>query len=251
MIDNGYWTSACPPDREVHGGGDYTITILRPPFPTTTTTTTGRSTLTKVAELAPHDPVLARQFAETFGTVDAVLEELPLTDTVATFPSTRMDLDIIKVGCWGNVIGVSDPALADNGTECPLLAETEALHKRYPDARIVGSVGVDMGASHSEDTIHLPDGTMLHYEGWDSEQCYLTGDPHAILRALGITAESLVGQYAELSEDPADTDWRSFGNLALGPWSPWNFDTVQMSAFRVRHTEAYTALMEEKWFGEF
>lgn len=237
-----YWTS--PPDCDVNGWGDYTITILHPPFPTSTE----RSTITTVKELAPHDPARARQFVETFGTVEAVLEELPATDTVSASPWTRADLDIIRVGCWGNIIGISDPALADNGIECPLLTETEALHKRYPDARIIGSVSTDMGANHTEDTIHLPGVPTLHYSGWDSDLYDLTGDPHAILRALGITAESLIGEYAELDEeDPASTNWQAFGNLALGPWSPWHFDTVQMSAFRVRHTKHYTELMEEIW----
>jgi len=241
VIDNSFWT--CPPDREVHGSGEYTITILLPPLPTTT----DRRTLT-TTELAPHDPVRARQFAETLGTVDAVLEELPLTNTVSTFPATRADLDIIKVGCWGNIIGISDPALADNGNACPLLDETETLHQRHPDARIVGSVSNDMGETHYENTIHLPEGLMLHCEGWDSTQWNLTGDPHAILHALGITPESLAGHDAELDgENPSRTDWHAFGNLALGPLDPWHFDTVQMSAFRVRHTEDHTTLMEEIW----
>jgi hypothetical protein len=242
VTETSYWT--CPPDRRVNGWGDYTITVLHPPFPTTT----GRSTRTTVAELAPHDPVRAREFAESFGTVEAVLEELPLTDTVSASPWTRADLDIIRVGCWGNVIGISDPALADNGNTCPLLEEAEVLHKLYPDARIVGSVHTDMGADHSEDVIFLPGGLMLHSEGWDSSRWDLTGDPRAILDALGITAESLVGEYAELDEDnPADTNWNAFGNLALGPLDPWHFDVVRMSAFRVRHTEHYTDLMEEIW----
>jgi hypothetical protein len=59
MIDNRFWT--CQPDRKVYGWGEYTITILHPPFPTTT----DRSTLTTIAALAPHDPAQARQFAET------------------------------------------------------------------------------------------------------------------------------------------------------------------------------------------
>jgi len=243
MIDNGFWT--CPPDRKVYGWGEYTITILHPPFPTTT----DRSTLTTIAELAPHDPAQARQFAETFGTVDAVLEELPLTNTVSDFPATRADLDIIKIGCWGNIIGISDPALADNGNDRPLLDETTALHQRYPDARIVGSVSNDMGMTHYESTIHLPEGLMLHYEGWSGEPHWdLTGDPHAILHALGSTPESLAGHDAELDEDdPSCTNWNAFGNLALGPRAPWHFETVQMSSFRVRHTEDYTSLMEEIW----
>ena len=237
-----YWT--CPPDREVDGWGDFTITVLHPPFPTTA----GPSTLAMIAGLAPHDPVRAREFAEAFGTVEAVLEELPRTDTVSVFPATRSDLDVIRVGVWGNVIGISDPALADNGTNCPLLEEVEALHKLYPDARIVGSAHNDMGADHSEDAILLPGGLMLHSEGWDSSRWDLTGDPHAILAALGTTAESLVGTDAELAAgSPADTNWQAFGSLALGPLDPWHFDVVQMSAFRVRHTEYYTGLMEEVW----
>lgn len=105
-----------------------------------------------------------------------------------------------------------------------------------------------MGMTHCEDTIYLPGVPELHYEGWAGDRCHLAGDPHAILGALGITAESLVGQYAELDEeDPSNVDWRAFGNLALGPWDPWHFDTVEMSAFRVRHTERATALMEEIW----
>nr|AFY23014.1 hypothetical protein [uncultured bacterium] len=239
VIDNGYWT--LPADTPVLGSGEYTITVLHPPFPTST----GRA---KVAELAPHDPVRARRFAESFGTVEAVLEELPPTDTVAASPWTRADLDIIRVGCWGNVIGISDPALVDNGIDCPLLEQTEALAKRYPDARIIGSVDNDMGMTHVEAAIHLPGGPALHYSGWDIDQCELTGDPHEVLRALGVAAESLVGQYAELNdEDPSDVDWRSFGNLALGPCDPWHFRTVECSAFRVRHTEGATALMEEIW----
>ena len=235
MIDDGYWT--CSPDRKVSGWGEYTITVLQPPFPAST----ARSALATVAELGPHDPAQARQFVETFDTVEAVLEELPMTNTVHSAPWTRADLDIVLVGCWGNVIGISDPALADNGFIEPLLTETTALHKRYPDARIVGAVAVDMGENHTEATVHLPGGLSLHYSGWDSEQCDLTGDPHAILRALGTTDPELD------EEDPSATDWCAFGNLALGPRNPWNSEAVEISAFRVRHTEAYTVLMEEIW----
>jgi hypothetical protein len=116
MTDNGFWT--CPADREVLGWGDYTITIVHPPFPAATP--------------APHDPVAARRFVAAFG----------------------------------------------------------------------------------------------------------------------ITAEELAGQDAELDE-PSSTDWSAFGNLALGLWDPWHLDTVEMSAFRVRHTESYTSLMEEIWRFEY
>ncbi|MGW6919112.1 DUF6333 family protein [Kitasatospora sp. NPDC054939] len=242
MTDHGHWT--CPPDRPVHGWGEYTVTVLRPPFPAGA----GPGTAEALGALPPHDPVAARRFAESFGTVECVLDELYRTDTVVPLPRTRADLDVVHVGCWGGLIGLSDPALADNGNQLPLLAETEALHRRFPDARIVGSVGTDMGAHHSEDTVHLPTGLALHSEGWDSTRWDLTGDPHALLHALGIRPESLAGQAAELHpDDPAATDWQSFGRLALGPWDPWGRRTLQLSAFRVRHTAEYTDLMEEIW----
>ncbi|MDG4858469.1 DUF6333 family protein [Streptomyces sp. T-3] len=243
MTDSNFWT--VPADLEVNGHGEYTITLIRPPFPDGTRP----STHATVKELAPHDPVRAREFAECFGTIDAVLEELPLTNALpAGSPWTRADLDVITVGHWGNVIAISDPALADNGLDCPLLEQTEALRERYPDARIVGSVDSDMGAYHHEHTVWLPGGPTLHSEGWSNgDMWHLDGDPHAVLDALGITAESLVGTYAELEEDPSDTNWDEFGKLAIRPWSPWGFSTPEMSAFRVRHTENAVMHMEGVW----
>ncbi|MFI6848953.1 DUF6333 family protein [Kitasatospora sp. NBC_00085] len=66
MTDPSFRT--CAPDRRVDGWGEYTITVLRPPFPAST----GPSTLATVAALAPHDPAAARRFAGAFGTVDSV-----------------------------------------------------------------------------------------------------------------------------------------------------------------------------------
>ncbi|MEV6589819.1 DUF6333 family protein [Streptomyces acidicola] len=240
MSDASFWT--LPPDLEVNGWGEYAITIIEPPFPTSIES----ATLDTVKQLAPHDPVRAHQVAKLLGTVDAVLEELLLTDTVSESVWTRADLDIIKVGCWGNVIGISDPALADNGNTCPLLEETDALHRLFPEARIVGSVGTDMGADHHEYTIHFPEGRLLHAEGWSNTN--LDGDPHKVLRALGVAPGDLVGTDAELDEENlAETNWNAVTQLILGPWAPWHFSHVQMSAFRVRHTEHYTNLMEEIW----
>jgi len=130
MADTTYWTS--PPDREVRAlGDDFTLTLLLPPFPTGTVPAGN-------ADFSPHNPEEARRFAESFDTVEEILEELPPA-SAADFPAqlTRADLDIIKVGCWGNVISITDPALADNIGDAPLLGAAARLHERHPYAMIV------------------------------------------------------------------------------------------------------------------
>ncbi|MFE0192580.1 DUF6333 family protein [Streptomyces sp. NPDC058989] len=237
MADTTFWT--CPPDLEVRGhGDDYTLTLLLPPFPAGT------------VNFSPHDPKEARHFAENFDTVDEILEELPpasAADSLAL--ETRSDLEIIKVGCWGNVISITDPSLADNIGDCPLLGASNTLRERYPDARIVGSADVHLGGDHTEDTIQLPDGVMLHAEGWlGVEPLEVTGDPQAVVRALAISSEALAQEAIDLDEEPDEIDWRALGRLALGPCDPWGRADLRMSVFRVRHTRGSTLRMEESWF---
>ncbi|MGP8304168.1 DUF6333 family protein [Streptomyces inhibens] len=237
MTDTTFWT--CPPDREVRGhGDDYTLTLLLPPFPTGT------------VNLPPHDPERARHFAENFDTVDEILEELPPVSAGNYLPlETRSDLDIIKVGCWGNVISISDPALAESIGDLPLLGASATLRERYPDARIVGSAHVDCGEDHTEDIIQLPGGVMLHAEGWPCvEPLDVTGDPQAVVRALGISPEPLAEEEIDLDAASDEIDWRALGRLALGPCDPWGRPDLQMSVFRVRHTSSATFRMRETWF---
>ncbi|MGW2111763.1 DUF6333 family protein [Streptomyces sp. NPDC001948] len=237
MTDTTFW--ACPPDREVRGhGDDYTLTLLLPPFPAGT------------VNFSPHDPEEARHFAENFDTVDEILEELPPGSACGSpAPETRADLDIIKVGCWGNVISITDPALADSIGDSPLLGASNTLRSRYPDARIVGSADVHCGGDHTEDIIRLPGGLMLHAEGWSGvEPLEVTGDPQAVVRALGISSETLAEEAIDLDEESDEIDWRALGRLALGPCDPWGRVDLRMSVFRVRHTSGSTFRMEESWF---
>ncbi|MER7000557.1 DUF6333 family protein [Streptomyces sp. NPDC000410] len=237
MTDTAFWT--CPPDREVRGHGvDYTLTLLLPPFPAGT------------VNFAPHNPEEARQFAESFDTVDEVLEELPAASAADSLAlETRADLDIIRVGCWGNVISITDPALVDGIGDSPLLGASATLHERYPDARIVGSADIDLGEYHSEDIIQLPGGLLLHAEGWSGvEPLEVTGDPQAVVRALGISPETLVDESIDLDEESDEIDWRALGRLALGPCDPWGRSDLRMSVFRVRHTSGSTFRMQEAWF---
>ncbi|MGP8304529.1 DUF6333 family protein [Streptomyces inhibens] len=242
MTDISFWTH--PPQTTVRSSNsdEYTITLLDPPLPGTTT------------ELSPHDHGRARAFAETFPTVDAVLEELPHQPaSQALHAQTLSDLDLITIGCWGNITRISDPALAtyDAGMT-PVLNEVTTLHKCYPGALIVGSAAPDFGETHTEDVICLPDGPTLSASGFPAYPTpwYVDGDPHTILNALGIDLANLANEDREnlyLDEEPHLTNWGMLGGLVLEHCGRTLRKGPQMSVFRVRHTEDHTSMMEEMW----
>ncbi|MEU9862987.1 DUF6333 family protein [Streptomyces sp. NPDC047971] len=239
MTENSFWT--CPPQAEVRGSGDYTVTIVLPPFPD------------RSQEWPPNDPERAREFASSFGTVDEVLEyhgERNISDGFAL--QTRADLEWIRVGVWGNVIGISDPSLADDGNSWPVLEQVGQLAERFPGAKIVGGASVHRGETHEEAAWVVPGFALVHSEGWpcedDASMWTLDGDPRAVLDACGVTSGT--AKEADVDYDPSDptsTYWGGLGELILGPHRPWRRRRVRTSVFRVRHTRAATDLMEENW----
>jgi hypothetical protein len=87
-MESSFWYF--PADADVVRYGEYSLTIVHPGSPT------------DAADLPAHDPAAARRFAESFGTVDTILEDLgtvPATDAVSA--GTRADLELVRVGCWG------------------------------------------------------------------------------------------------------------------------------------------------------
>ncbi|WP_164492834.1 DUF6333 family protein [Streptomyces lydicus] len=242
MTELSFWTLPAETAVRSSHSGEYALTVLDPPLPGST------------AELPPHDRARARAFAEAFPTVDAVLEELPpLPASEALYAETLSDLDLITVGCWGNVTCISDPALAayDAGMT-PVLQEVTTLHERYPEALIVGSAAPDFGETHTEDVICLPEGLTLFASGfpayatpWDVD-----GDPHAILNALDIDLAGLTDderEYLQLDAAPHLTNWGLLGGLVLEHCGRKLRTGLETSVFRVRHTEEYTSAMEEMW----
>ncbi|TJZ54385.1 hypothetical protein FCH28_14705 [Streptomyces piniterrae] len=242
MTDISFWT--CPPETTVRSSNseEYIITLVDPPLPGST------------AELPPHDHVRARTFVEAFPTVDAVLEELPpMPASEVLFAEELSDLDLITVGCWGAVTCISDPALAtyDAGMT-PVLHEVTALRERHPSALIVGSAAPDFGETHTEDVICLPDGLMLSASGFPAYESpwYVDGDPHTVLNALGIDLADLTDEdreYLYLDGKPHVTNWGMLGGLVLDHCGRRLRKGLEMSVFRVRHTEDYTSMMEEMW----
>jgi hypothetical protein len=239
MSDTDFWTF--PPDRATRGSGiRYELTVLQPPFGV------------DAADLPPNDPERAAEFARSLGTVDDVIEDLgprQQSDTITV--ATRADLDLVQAGAWGNLLSISDPAFADDGNDMPLLAEATRMRERFPDARIVGRVEVHCGAEHTEDLVWLPDGTMFHACGWPGDEPFVvTGDPQAVMSALGITAEVLedLEVYFDLDDEPNQNDWGALATACLAGADPWGRADLHASSLRVRHSEHATSHMEALYF---
>lgn len=234
-----YWTR--PADTRVSGSGECTLTVLTPPLPTS------------ADPFAPHDPARARAFAEALPTVEEVVADLGVIPAdQAPDPGTRADLDLVAVGHYGSAICVSDPALADDGTDNTVRETARALHARHPGALLIGSAHVDLGEDHVEDVVLLPDGTLLHASGypgfedpWESQ-----GDPRAVLGALGVDVDLLDEDTQEdlaLDAEPHLVNWEMVIALALKGRDPRRHPRLEVSLFRVRHTRPHTATMEELW----
>lgn len=233
--DTDFWDAG--EDEEIARHGEFSLTVVHAPFPG------------DAAVLPAHDPDRAREFVASFGTIDAVLEELGTTDATEPVPlATRRDLDLVSVGCWGNVTEIIDPALGHCGDSFPVLEQSLALRERHPDAVIIGSATIDYNMTYGTWVISHPNGTNLFAAGWHGEDNWdFDGDVRAVVESFGITADALAEKHVDLDEDVNGFYWDGLARLALGRVAPLNKVGRVMSEFRVRHTEDTTFDMEETW----
>ncbi|UZJ32747.1 DUF6333 family protein [Streptomyces endophytica] len=228
-----------PPDADVVRSGEYELTLVRSGAPT------------DASGLPAHDPVAARRFAASFGTIDTVLEDLgtvPATDDPSA--DTRADLELVRVGSWGGVTEITDPGLVQCNGSFPVEEEAESLAERFPDAVIIASCTVDYSLTYGAYKIIHPDGVRLFAAGWHGEgKDYwdLDGSPADVAAAFGITAAELSDAYVDLNAAAHVFSWRSLCNLALKKVAPLDHTGRISSLFRVRHTEEATGHMEEMW----
>ncbi|REK89278.1 hypothetical protein DY245_15990 [Streptomyces inhibens] len=200
--------------------------------------------------LAPHDPVRARQVVEELGTVGEVLEQLPerpIGDVPD--PEVRADLELVAVGCWGNVVHIVEPALGSDLLTEAMTEEIRRQRERHPQARIVGSLEIDYGNSYCEDVVDLPGGEKAYAGGWDCDDDWeFLGDAEEVLRAIGVDRGPAAEAGFDLDEEPRDRVWSDLGTLAI-----WGLHSGaggrQVSVFRVRRTEEAAFHLEEVWFG--
>ncbi|MDX3133861.1 DUF6333 family protein [Streptomyces europaeiscabiei] len=235
MTEDTFWN--VEEDHEVVRYGEFSLTVVRAPFPG------------GAGVLAAHDPERAREFVGSFGTVDAVLEELaPVSATDAVDLATRADLDVVRVGCWGGVTEIVDAALGNVGDDFPVWEQAQALRKRYPDAVVIGAATVEHDATYGAWAVLHPDGAGVFAAGWHGEGDWdVEGDVRAVAEAFGIDEDELADEGVDLDDDTEVFDWDGFAQLALGQVAPLNQEGRTVSVFRVRHTEDTTFDMGETW----
>ncbi|MET8180628.1 DUF6333 family protein [Streptomyces sp. NPDC005336] len=239
MSDETLWDY--PSDEPVERHGEFTLTVVPPPFP-------GPDGV-----LAAHDQARARSFAEAFGTVDRVLDDqgtIPVTELIDV--DTRADLDVIRVGCWGGVTEINDPALISLSERFPIQEQAEALADRYPDAVIVAAADMDLpGADYGTWKIVHPDGARLFAAGFAGEENWdVEGEVTAILDAFGITPEQAAAAGVNPAHTPRSFAWDALAGLALKAVSPTDRRGLMASVFRVRRTEDAVVSMEDTWFDQ-
>lgn len=205
----------------------------------------------------PHDPIRARRVVESLGTVDAVLEELPVRRTAdLEEPEMRADLDYVAVGCWGDLVWISDPALGDYGMGCGMDGEIGVQRALHPEARIVGTMSMDYGLTYCQHAVDLPGGHRLDVSGWiDAEGLEVTGDPEDLLRVIGIDPATVRDTYADPDEpDNIDwCDWDRYTDFFVGGFADIDWSTQQdlrASLFRVRRSESAQGDLAEVWLGK-
>lgn len=228
------------PDEGLARHGEFRLTVVEQPFPG------GAGTL------PAHDPVRAREFAASLGTVDAVVEEAGRIEAVERLPfATRADLDLVGVGCWGRVTEVNDPALVTAGGTFPLAEQADALAGRFPGAVVIGSARIDHGVAHRAQVIHHPDGVRLFAAGWSGEGDWdRDGSVREVVEAFGIGAGDLARAGVELDEPDGDFDWEGLARLALRRVAPPARTGRVLSVFRVRRAEEVAGDLEDTWIGD-
>ena len=239
MTDNDFWD--CPPEQAIAWHGEFRLTLVERPFPT------GEGVV-----LPAHDPARAREFAAAFGTVDTVVEEADRIEATEPPPfSTRADLDLVGVGCWGTVTEINDPALVFTGGTLPLVEQADELAKRFPGAVVVGSATIDHHLTYGTHVIHHPAGARLFAAGWSGEGDWdRAGTSQEIVDAFGIGPDDLARRGIDLDAEPGSFHWEGLTRLALQRVGPLLRTGRTLSVFRVRHTEEATGDLEDTWIGE-
>ncbi|CAM3265612.1 hypothetical protein STSO111631_10755 [Stackebrandtia soli] len=200
------------------------------------------------ADVAVHDSARAREFVQNMTTVDEILEQLPDCAMDALQPTSRSDLDYVRVGCWGRVTHVVDPGLASDFLHMPLTEEISNQETRFPGARVVGEVYLDMGGEYAESVVSLPGVPRLVVRQWD-DGTEATGDLRQVLDALGMVPADVDEDFdPETLEDwdPEPVLRRALDGFDADPWTE---PSRNWSVFRVRRPDGFVSGMEEVWFG--
>lgn len=219
------------------------LTIVFPPFPPV-------GEAVAASALPPHDPAHARRVVESLSTVADVVSaqgERPRRDVPA--PRTRADLDVVAVGCWGDVVHVIEPALATDAIHYALEDEVRHQAKLHPQARLAGTVFLDMVADWSQYVLAAPGAGVVTAGGWDGIE--VEGDLAALLDAIGADLQTDLSDEVDL-DDPDTLDDFVLSDLATLVRGGLNLNyphdqDLFVSVFQVRRPETTAGEMAEVW----
>ncbi|MGW2346441.1 DUF6333 family protein [Streptomyces sp. NPDC001661] len=234
-----------PADTKVRWHGDRRLTVVRHARP--------RPAAVPAAGLPAHDPVAAREFAESFGTIERVLDDLGTVPAVErVFPETRSELEQVLVGCWGDVIEITDGGLVHCDGAHLVDEQAEALAERFPDAAVIASCVIDYSMPYGAWKFIHPDGTRVFAAGWDGEDDWdLEGSPADVAAAFGLTEREFAKAEIDLDAQAMSFDWSGLADLARESVSPLHHVERELSVFHVAHTEDAVGRMTEMWLDRF
>ncbi|MFI9052019.1 DUF6333 family protein [Streptomyces sp. NPDC053427] len=236
MTDNGIWDY--PPDAPVVRDGSFTLTVINNPAPH------------EIQSLPQHDHARAREVAASLVSVAGVAAELGrrrATDRIVH--DTRADLEQVRIGCWGPVTEISDPALAYRGGFFPLAEQAEALAEQNPGAAVIGSARIDFSIRYGAWIFIHPGGKHLWAEGWPGDDPWsVEGSVEDILGVF--EAHTELDSDFDVDADPSVMDFSEVEDAVLGSLMPIDRRKRLLSTFRVERTQEAAAHLEETWLEE-
>ncbi|MFC4012739.1 DUF6333 family protein [Nonomuraea purpurea] len=192
------------------------------------------------AGVAAHDPDRALEVVNSLTSVERVLESLGqrAMKDCEVMPYEPADLDLVMVGCWGQVVYVHDAGLAGDLVD---YADTEVWNQQrlHPQASIVSKVFLDMVADYMQLIFWLP-GLQPVTTEW-SDGFRVKGDVPALLRAAGVDESADLSDLSELDFQGLARQICGFAPYMEGP------EALPVSLFRVGRPEDVIEEMEDVW----
>lgn len=194
-----------------------------------------------------HDPVRARAVVAELSTVATVAEELgPMLRRDIGHPRHLGDLDHVAVGCWGDIVQISDPAFGEDGSlSTNLDAAFDAQVKAHPEARITAVCEMDSAEIYGKYLAHVPGQPRLSADGWDDQ--YVTGNPAQLLRAVGVDPGAPGAECLDTDQEEPFIGVEYLDLLACGLHSVYSKENLMVSVFEVTRTEDVREAIDDVW----
>ncbi|WP_326614341.1 DUF6333 family protein [Streptomyces scopuliridis] len=194
-----------------------------------------------------HDPVRARAVVAELSTVSTVVEELkPMLRRDIDYPRHIGDLDYVAVGCWGDIVQISDPAFGEDGIlSTNLDAAFDAQVEAHPEARVTAVCEMYSAENYGKYLAHVPGQSRLSADGWDDQD--VTGNPAQLLRAVGVNPGGPGAEYLNTDQDEPYIGVEYLDLLACGLHSIYSEENLMVSVFKVTRTEDVQDAIDDVW----